>query len=376
MSASIRSFAALAARLVPLALVATLLLIGAVGPLQAAGPAQADCQAMHTVQRGQTLMKIGLQYGMTWDRIARANNLPDPNKIRVGQVLCIPAAGKPAPEVVLVQPTDVQYILMHTDLNLRAGPGLEFTVISKLFAGQIAKVTGISANGQWWRVMCPDDTIGNCWVSASPRYTEPTTPPGTAPNLAAAVSVASLDLRDGPSPNHAVIAKLAQGQALTLLGRTADSTWVKVRAAGKGEGWIPAVVTVILPGSESGTSTTPFQASVSVSSLPVVTASNNPAQARVSLNATSVRIGSPVYVTLENFPANRDVSAVLTSRLVPNGYVVATGRTDTNGYAQLFFRMPATWASGAAISEAALSLAVGTTDGAVLLWNGLRYTAN
>jgi hypothetical protein len=53
--------------------------------------------------------------------------------------------------------------------------------------------------------------------------------------------------------------------------------------------------------------------------------------------------------------------------------VIATGRTDANGYAQLFFRMTDMWPNGTAISETNLSLAVGTTDGKVVVWSGVTY---
>jgi LysM repeat protein len=50
------------------------------------------CAYYHTVWYGETLYKIGLQYGMTWDKIASANNIKKPGKIYAGEVLCIPAA--------------------------------------------------------------------------------------------------------------------------------------------------------------------------------------------------------------------------------------------------------------------------------------------
>jgi hypothetical protein len=56
---------------------------------------------------------------------------------------------------------------------------------------------------------------------------------------------------------------------------------------------------------------------------------------------------------------------------VPLGTVVANGQTDGFGSARLFFRMPETWPNGAAIVENGMSLAVGTTDGVVLIWNGI-----
>jgi hypothetical protein len=126
---------------------------------------------------------------------------------------------------------------------------------------------------------------------------------------------------------------------------------------------------VRVPGDENGVAVMPFQTTTSLSSLPVA-ASSAP---RVSLSSLRIKAAAPVYITIENFPANRDVAAVLTSPKVPNGFVIATGRTDANGYAQLFFRMPDMWPSGATISESSLSLAVGTLDGAVLVWSGLTY---
>lgn len=44
----------------------------------------------HTVQRGDTLSEIGKRFGVDWRAIQRLNQITDPNKIRVGQVLRIP----------------------------------------------------------------------------------------------------------------------------------------------------------------------------------------------------------------------------------------------------------------------------------------------
>ena len=50
------------------------------------------------------------------------------------------------------------------------------TPVAELPPGQTLQVTGQSPNGQWWRVVCPDDQLGECWVSADPTRTTPTTP--------------------------------------------------------------------------------------------------------------------------------------------------------------------------------------------------------
>jgi LysM repeat protein len=46
----------------------------------------------HTVQRGETLSSIAQRYGTTWQAIANANGLVNPNQIYVGQKLKIPTS--------------------------------------------------------------------------------------------------------------------------------------------------------------------------------------------------------------------------------------------------------------------------------------------
>jgi LysM repeat protein len=44
----------------------------------------------HVVQSGENLFRISLMYNLTWDVLARANGLFNPNFIFPGQVLIIP----------------------------------------------------------------------------------------------------------------------------------------------------------------------------------------------------------------------------------------------------------------------------------------------
>lgn len=46
---------------------------------------------IHVVQRGETLFRIALRYGLTIDDLSRANGLSNPNNIQVGQRLLIPS---------------------------------------------------------------------------------------------------------------------------------------------------------------------------------------------------------------------------------------------------------------------------------------------
>jgi len=53
--------------------------------------------ATHTVQQGENLYRIGRQYDIPWDTIARSNGIINPNRIQAGQVLAIPAGPPPSP---------------------------------------------------------------------------------------------------------------------------------------------------------------------------------------------------------------------------------------------------------------------------------------
>ena len=51
----------------------------------------------HTVALGESLYRIGLQYGYSWTVLAQYNGITNPNYVTPGQVIKIPAAGTPTP---------------------------------------------------------------------------------------------------------------------------------------------------------------------------------------------------------------------------------------------------------------------------------------
>lgn len=58
-------------------------------PVQSEPPAGQTGDVTHTVQQGETLSAIARRYGTTWQAIANANGLQNPNQIYVGQRLTI-----------------------------------------------------------------------------------------------------------------------------------------------------------------------------------------------------------------------------------------------------------------------------------------------
>jgi hypothetical protein len=74
-------------------------------------------------------------------------------------------------------PTEVEYVMALDNVNVRSGPGLNYAVEGMVHEGQIAKVSGISLDRAWWRILCTQDASGYCWISADPKLTEATTSP-------------------------------------------------------------------------------------------------------------------------------------------------------------------------------------------------------
>ncbi len=75
--------------------------------------------------------------------------------------------------------TPVQLVDTLEMVNLRQGPGEQFKVMETIAAKQQVRVTGVSRDSTWWRVICPDDTVGHCWMSADANLTRPVVPAGS-----------------------------------------------------------------------------------------------------------------------------------------------------------------------------------------------------
>jgi len=61
----------------------------------------------HTVQRGESLYRIGKAYGVSPEALARANGITDPQRLEVGQTIVIPHAERQLP-VALITPDRIR----------------------------------------------------------------------------------------------------------------------------------------------------------------------------------------------------------------------------------------------------------------------------
>nr|MBC7245853.1 LysM peptidoglycan-binding domain-containing protein [Chloroflexota bacterium] len=85
--------------------------VGTPAPTVTAVPPPAGVGFPYVVQWGDTVFGIARCFGLPPEAIIRANNLVNPNLIRVGQILIIPAlpAPPPGPTMYVVQPGDNLY---------------------------------------------------------------------------------------------------------------------------------------------------------------------------------------------------------------------------------------------------------------------------
>jgi LysM repeat protein len=103
----------------------------------------------HTVQPGENLYRISLQYGLSWQTVAAFNGITNPNLIVPGQIIRIPsggASGTPVPvpggRTHTVQPGEnlfriaLQYGMSYT--TLAAYNGIAFPYI--IYPGQVLRI--------------------------------------------------------------------------------------------------------------------------------------------------------------------------------------------------------------------------------------------
>jgi uncharacterized protein YgiM (DUF1202 family) len=143
--------------------------------------------------------------------------------------------------------------------NVRSGPGLDFPVLATLAASRYYVLTGRNADGSWLYIRLADGSTG--WVSntaatapldlanlpvstaapalaASPSITTTEPAPGIGGLALGTANPSVLYVRTGPGLNYTFLDTLAQNQAVTLEGRTADGAWLQVRLPDGGLGWV------------------------------------------------------------------------------------------------------------------------------------------
>lgn len=226
-------------------LVVIMVIVAAAAALLAAGPVSAqsstpsgppagsqNCRTYHVVLPGETLHQIAQRYGTTWQAIAAANNLANPDQIYPGQRLCIPGDTSQTGRATVV---NCYY------LNVRSGPGVSFSVVEVLNRGAQVQLLGRNSASTWVLIRTDRNTEG--WVNAS--YLSSNIPIGTLPVVGApaqatgTVTSSFLNARSGPSVSFPVVAVLSHGQTVPVTHRAGGgSTWVRIILPNGNPAWV------------------------------------------------------------------------------------------------------------------------------------------
>jgi uncharacterized protein YraI len=138
------------------------------------------------------------------------------------------------------------------NLNVRQGPGVQHAIVDTLMRGTEVELTGLhDGTGEWVQVET-DATTG--WVAArflsqvplaelEPLPAEEVAEPEDvfSPAVVTAVTLANLNIRQGPGVQHAILDTLPAGTVVGFTGFTDSTrTWVQVDAADGPVGWVAA----------------------------------------------------------------------------------------------------------------------------------------
>lgn len=148
----------------------------------------------------------------------------------------------PTPGATATPPATTYWATVNTGAaNVRSGPGIGYGIVTVVTQGQYVSLLARNSISSWAKVQLTDGTVG--WINASlldANIAINTLPVENVQTISTSgvVNTAALNVRTGPGVNYGVTAVVYQGQGVALIGRNADSSWLKVRLTNGTVGWI------------------------------------------------------------------------------------------------------------------------------------------
>lgn len=198
----------------------------------------------YTVVAGDTLIGIGVRFGVDWPLIAAANGLTEDSLLQIGQVIRVPGANTPAPSAAEV--TQIVARQEDTAAIIPAGPYKSYFVQPGDTLSGIAARFGLS-----WRDLARANGLGEEAVLQvgvvlriplpAPAADQP--PPSAAPSAttaAAATTVAAAtttsaaqpaQIPDAPKETNAAAASVSASSEPTARAATVDASTQQATAA-------------------------------------------------------------------------------------------------------------------------------------------------
>lgn len=132
------------------------------------------------------------------------------------------------------------------NLNVRSGPGINYSVKTSLSPGQV--VVLLSQSNGWYKVKLSNGTTG--WASSS--YVEKTDTYGK--------STASLNVRSGPGTNYSIKTALKNGEIVTIT--KSSNSWYQIKTNFNITGWVSSKyinITTELPSDNTNNDNSPSE---------------------------------------------------------------------------------------------------------------------
>jgi uncharacterized protein YraI len=129
--------------------------------------------------------------------------------------------------LVLAYPLPRSAWVSEEQLAIRAGPSTDYAELGRMNLAQEVTVVEFSANGGWSHIWLPQDG----WISNNYVRFQSEGPPSvfTRLELAHAQSTASdLNVRRGPSLEHAIVGSLQEGEAVIVVAHSEDGAWKQI----------------------------------------------------------------------------------------------------------------------------------------------------
>ena len=240
-------------------------------------------------------------------------------------------------------------------LNVRAGPGTDYSVIGRVAGSTVVTILGRNAAGTWLYICCLPNSATAGWISAqfvtlndaagevaaipevepvaaTTTVTAALAPAGSGARTGVVATVA-LNMRAAPTTAAAILGKVRSGDVVTVLARNDVGTWWLICCVpnGGGNAWVSAEFV------------TPNFANAR--SLPVVTGRTVPTEPSAAAPvAATVPVtptqGSPADTTLQ-VAVEQGVPAALQGEQIVLAFTVTnTGMVEATGV-ELSFELPA-----------------------------------
>jgi uncharacterized protein YraI len=139
---------------------------------------------------------------------------------------------------------------LKAQVNVRAGPGTEYSSLGLLDPGQKVQIVGKDQSGKWYVILYPGGPQERGWVTAS--YIQAGNTGGLpvvmgadargSPSAATGKVTQQLNVRAGPGTGYDLLGRLQPGAVVTLTGKNETGTWLQIEYTGGpgGRGWVTA----------------------------------------------------------------------------------------------------------------------------------------